>query len=68
VKIPKRLRMTYRAWLDGHDLRDMLSKSAYYRHRSDLKEHGINIDLRPESTECLRHNQQPFPISLLSEN
>lgn len=49
-EIPKRLRMTYRAWLDGHDLRDMLSKSAYYRHRADLKEYGINIDLRPEST------------------
>lgn len=51
IEIPKRLRMTYRAWLDGHDLRDMLSKSAYYRHRADLKEHGINIDLRPESTQ-----------------
>jgi hypothetical protein len=23
IEIPKRLRMTYRAWLDGHDLRDM---------------------------------------------
>ncbi|WP_448565223.1 phage/plasmid replication protein, II/X family [Thalassotalea ganghwensis] len=51
AEIPKRLRMTYRAWLDGHDLRDMLSKSAYYRHRADLKEYGINIDLRPESTQ-----------------
>ena len=51
IEIPKRLRMTYRAWLDGHDLRDMLSKSAYYRHRADLKLYGINIDLRPESTK-----------------
>lgn len=27
----------------------MISKSAYYRHRKELKEFGINIDLRPES-------------------
>jgi II/X family phage/plasmid replication protein len=51
IEIPNRLRLTYRAWLDGHDLRDMLSKSAYYRHRADLKLYGINIDLRPESTK-----------------
>lgn len=50
-ELPKRLRMTYRAWQDGHDLRELLSKSAYYRHRNDLKEYGINIDLRPESTQ-----------------
>jgi II/X family phage/plasmid replication protein len=49
IEIPNRLRLTYRAWLDGHDLRDMLSKSAYYRHRADLKAYGINIDLRPEN-------------------
>jgi len=51
IEMPKRLKMTYRAWQDGHDLRDVLSKSAYYRHRTDLKEYGINIDLRPESTQ-----------------
>lgn len=50
MAIPNKLRMTYRAWSDGYDLRDMMSKSAYYRHRAELKEHGINIDLRPEST------------------
>jgi II/X family phage/plasmid replication protein len=50
MNLPTKLRSTYTLWIEGHDLRDMLSKSAYYRHRADLKEYGINIDLRPEST------------------
>ena len=49
MNLPTKLRSTYTLWIEGHDLRDMLSKSAYYRHRADLKEYGINIDLRPES-------------------
>jgi II/X family phage/plasmid replication protein len=51
MNLPTKLRSTYTLWIEGHDLRDMLSKSAYYRHRADLKEYGINIDLRPESTQ-----------------
>ncbi len=50
MNLPNKLKSTYTLWVEGHDLRNMLSKSAYYRHRSELKEFGINIDLRPEST------------------
>jgi II/X family phage/plasmid replication protein len=50
MNMPNKLKSTYTLWVEGHDLRNMLSKSAYYRHRSELKEFGINIDLRPEST------------------
>jgi len=49
--MPNKLRSTYTLWLEGHDLRNLLSKATYYRHRIDLKEYGINIDLRPESTQ-----------------
>jgi len=51
MRLPNKLRSTYTLWIEGHDLRDMLSKSAYYRHRADLKAYGINIDLRPESVQ-----------------
>ena len=51
IGLPNKLKSTYTLWIEGHDLRDMLSKSAYYRHRADLKEYGINIDLRPSSTQ-----------------
>ncbi len=49
LNMPNKLRSTYTLWTEGHDLRSMISKSAYYRHRKELKEFGINIDLRPES-------------------
>jgi II/X family phage/plasmid replication protein len=51
MAMPNKLRSTYTLWVEGHDLRDMISKATYYRHRIDLKEFGINIDLRPESTK-----------------
>jgi II/X family phage/plasmid replication protein len=64
MNLPTKLRSTYTLWIEGHDLRDMLSKSAYYRHRAELKEYGINIDLRPESTR--KPNVVPFVLLNLS--
>mgnify|MGYP000455519761 CR=1 FL=1 len=58
LNMPNKLRSTYTLWLEGHDLRSLISKSAYYRHRKDLKEFGINIDLRPESVK--RSNVVPL--------
>lgn len=49
LKMPNKLRSTYTLWLEGHDLRNLISKPTYYRHRKELKEYGVNIDLRPES-------------------
>lgn len=51
LKLPNRLRSTYTLWLEGHDLRNMLSEATFYRHKKELKQHGINIDLKPESTK-----------------
>lgn len=51
MEMPNKLRSTYTLWVEGHDLRSLLSKPTYYRHRKELKEYGINIDLRPESTQ-----------------
>lgn len=51
LNMPIKLRSTYTLWSEGHDLRSLMSMSTYYRHRKDLKEFGINIDLRPESVK-----------------
>lgn len=51
LKMPARLRSTYTLWQEGHDLRNLISRTTYHRHRKDLKQYGINIDLRPESIE-----------------
>jgi II/X family phage/plasmid replication protein len=53
MNMANKLRSTYTLWVEGHDLRSMMSKATYYRHCLELKELGINIDLRPESTKKL---------------
>ncbi len=53
IGLPNKLKSTYTLWVEGHDLRDLMSKATYNRHRLELKAYGINIDLRPESTKKL---------------
>jgi len=43
-KMPAKLRSTYILWSQGYDLRNILSRRTYYRHRAELKEYGVNID------------------------
>lgn len=49
LNMPTKLRSTYTLWSEGHDLRNMMSKATYNRHRKELKNYGINIDLSVES-------------------
>jgi len=51
LKLPNKLRSTYTLWQEGHDLRNLLSDATFYRHKKQLKQFGINIDLKPESTQ-----------------
>lgn len=41
--LPPKLRIYYKAWLHGEDLRLDLSRSTYYRIRKNLKEYGVDI-------------------------
>jgi len=50
LEIPQRLRLTYIAWKNGEDLRAMLPKTTYYRHRKDMLQYGVNIDLRQDTS------------------
>ena len=46
--ISTRVQFTFCAWRDGRDLRAMLSKSAFYRHRSEIRKAlGIDISIPP---------------------
>ena len=50
-KLPRTLASTYTLWLEGHDLRAMLPKATYYRHRVALLElHNIDIALHRENS------------------
>jgi II/X family phage/plasmid replication protein len=42
-QLPPRLRLVYRAWKAGDDLRRTLPARTFYRYRKQLLEHGIDI-------------------------
>ncbi|MDH5395137.1 MAG: phage/plasmid replication protein, II/X family [Gammaproteobacteria bacterium] len=48
--IPTRLKSTYILWKNGDDLRNILARATYYRHRKELLQYGINIDLREDKS------------------
>ena len=43
--LPKNLRLTYTAWANGEDLRQVLSRPTFYRYRTKLLEHGVDISI-----------------------
>ena len=43
--LPKNLRLTYTAWANGEDLRQVLSRPTFYRYRTKLMEYGIDISI-----------------------
>lgn len=55
-ELPGRLALVYEAWRNGRDLRGMYSKAQFYRYRSELLKHGIDIaHVRPR--EVVTENQ-----------
>ncbi|PCJ46268.1 MAG: hypothetical protein COA74_13955 [Gammaproteobacteria bacterium] len=53
MNMPNKLRSTYTLWKEGHDLRNLMSRTTHHRHRKELyNAYGINIDLRSESIKA----------------
>jgi II/X family phage/plasmid replication protein len=46
--LPGRLHLAYQAWKDGHDLRATLSRPTFYRYRTELLKHGVDIAVKQE--------------------
>ena len=46
--LPGRLQLAYDAWKAGRDLRATLSRPTFYRYRSELLKHGIDIAVKQE--------------------
>lgn len=42
---PRAAAATYQLWKDGHDIRELLPKNTFYRHRRALLEHEIDISI-----------------------
>ena len=52
---------SYQLWLDGHDVRQILPKNTFYRHRKYLLEnHSIDISLPPPDPEKPCSNVVPL--------
>ncbi|SPZ16883.1 phage/plasmid replication protein, gene II/X family [Pseudomonas luteola] len=53
MELPNKLRGTYLLWKEGHNIDDVISRTTFWRHRSELMKYGIDIsvraDKRPES-------------------
>ena len=45
--LPQKIKLTYLAWSQGHDVRSLVSPATFYRHKSDLAKLGIDIDQPP---------------------
>jgi II/X family phage/plasmid replication protein len=46
--LPKNLRLTYTAWINGEDLRQVLSRPTFYRYRTEFLKFGIDISIVQE--------------------
>lgn len=46
MKLPRKVLGTYMLWKAGHDLKEMISNGTYYRHRTELMQLGIDINIR----------------------
>ena len=58
--LPSGVRATYQLWFDGHDVRSMVSRPTFYRHRNQLLEHGIDISMASNKVQPDRSNVVPL--------
>lgn len=58
--LPSSVRATYQLWFDGHDVRSMLSRPTFYRHRNQLLEHSIDISMPSNKVQPDRSNVVPL--------
>jgi II/X family phage/plasmid replication protein len=46
--LPPRLVAVYQLWRDGHDLRGIYPRNTFYRHRTALLKHGIDVAVKQD--------------------
>jgi II/X family phage/plasmid replication protein len=55
-----RLQLAYTSWREGHDLRAILPRNTFYRYRTELLKHGIDIGIKQERTSPDLSNVVPL--------
>ncbi|HFX7289489.1 TPA: phage/plasmid replication protein, II/X family, partial [Escherichia coli] len=51
VKLPRKIQSTYLLWKQGANMKEMLPKPTFYRHRKELLSFGIDINFYCESPD-----------------
>ena len=62
--LPGRLQLAYQAWKTGQDLRATLARNTFYRYRTELLKHGIDIAVQQERTGPDLSNVVPLRVVL----
>ena len=66
VDMPRSLRSTYALWQTGINLTSVMSKTTFYRHRTELFNYGIDISSQPpkeDNTVVSLHKKIDFDLS-----
>lgn len=65
--LPTRYKLIYQSWLDGHDLRTILTRPTFYRHRKLLLAYGIDISIKQDRKEAEPSNVVPIRVVLVGK-
>lgn len=57
-----RVQLAYQSWKDGHDLRQILPRPTFYRYRTELLKHGIDISIVQDRKKS---NVVPFSVGVV---
>ena len=60
INLPSKIQGTYALWRQGFDVRSMLPKATFYRHKTLLKDYEIDISLPHE--QCDNHASNVVPL------
>jgi II/X family phage/plasmid replication protein len=65
--LPTRYKLIYQSWRDGHDLRTILTRPTFYRHRRALLSHGVDIAIKQDRNEPEKSNVVPIRVVLVGK-
>ena len=65
--LPTRYKLIYQSWLDGHDLRTILTRPTFYRHRKSLLVYGVDISIKQDRHEAQASNVVPIRVVLVGK-
>ncbi|TLX51788.1 Replication-associated protein G2P [Pseudoalteromonas ruthenica] len=65
LQLPTKVRGTYELWRTGHNVRDIISRPTFYRHRKELAQFGIDISLPPANAD--EHKSEVVPLVRILE-